>query len=211
MYFPIICSIIGSFSVMVVSIVRWKHLSKQVGWVQLCNWFCNSLLFHNMLSYTDKCLKLIYRPIIGHWNTSYHWCIKMFFLLCLAATFLWCNNNDNTDHSNRPVCWALCMYVYVALLACVFCSQVHLLVQLALADLLAALVLLYSSAINKVSTDRRISICQYSLPLSVVSTVPCKFPLTDSVSCGIRQYRFLFRCSFEDASQETCSFDICRQ
>ncbi|CAG11376.1 unnamed protein product [Tetraodon nigroviridis] len=46
-------------------------------------------------------------------------------------------------------------------------EQVHILVQLALADLLAALVLLYSSAINKVNTDQRVFICQYVLPLSV--------------------------------------------
>ncbi|XP_056908989.1 transmembrane protein 116 isoform X1 [Takifugu flavidus] len=46
-------------------------------------------------------------------------------------------------------------------------KQGHLLVQLALADLLAAVVLLYSSAINKVSSDQRVSICQYILPLSM--------------------------------------------
>ncbi|XP_041795179.1 transmembrane protein 116 [Chelmon rostratus] len=46
-------------------------------------------------------------------------------------------------------------------------EQVHLLVQLALADLLAALILMYTSAINKVSTDDRVTICQYILPLSM--------------------------------------------
>lgn len=55
---------------------------------------------------------------------------------------------------------------------CAFWSQVHVLVQLALADLLAAVVLLYSSAINKVSIDQRLFICQYSLPLSVVRLSP---------------------------------------
>lgn len=48
------------------------------------------------------------------------------------------------------------------------CFQVHLLVQLALADLLAALILMYTSAMNKVSPDNIVAICQYSLPLSLV-------------------------------------------
>ncbi|TNN29904.1 hypothetical protein EYF80_059945 [Liparis tanakae] len=46
-------------------------------------------------------------------------------------------------------------------------EQVRLLVQLALADLLAALVLMASSAMDKVSTDHRGAVCQYSLPLSL--------------------------------------------
>ncbi|XP_076589782.1 uncharacterized protein LOC143322457 [Chaetodon auriga] len=46
-------------------------------------------------------------------------------------------------------------------------EQVHLLVQLALADLLAALILMYTSAMNKVSTDNSVTICQYMLPLSL--------------------------------------------
>ncbi|XP_068596009.1 transmembrane protein 116 [Brachionichthys hirsutus] len=46
-------------------------------------------------------------------------------------------------------------------------KEVHLLVQLALADLLAALILMYTSAINKVNTDNSVTICQYSLPLSL--------------------------------------------
>nr|XP_057932311.1 uncharacterized protein si:dkey-30c15.2 [Doryrhamphus excisus] len=46
-------------------------------------------------------------------------------------------------------------------------EQVHLLVQLALADLVAALILMFTSAMNKVSNDNSIAICQYSLPLSL--------------------------------------------
>ncbi|XP_054632553.1 uncharacterized protein si:dkey-30c15.2 isoform X2 [Dunckerocampus dactyliophorus] len=46
-------------------------------------------------------------------------------------------------------------------------QQVHLLVQLALADLLAALILMFTSAMNKVSNDNSVTICQYSLPLSL--------------------------------------------
>ncbi|XP_051238527.1 uncharacterized protein si:dkey-30c15.2 [Dicentrarchus labrax] len=46
-------------------------------------------------------------------------------------------------------------------------EQVHLLVQLALADLLAALILMFTSAMNKVSMENSITICQYSLPLSL--------------------------------------------
>uniref|UniRef100_A0A3P8T048 Si:dkey-30c15.2 n=1 Tax=Amphiprion percula TaxID=161767 RepID=A0A3P8T048_AMPPE len=46
-------------------------------------------------------------------------------------------------------------------------EQVHLLVQLALADLLAALILMCTSIMNKVTNDRRVEICQYSLPLSL--------------------------------------------
>nr|XP_046250968.1 transmembrane protein 116 isoform X2 [Scatophagus argus] len=46
-------------------------------------------------------------------------------------------------------------------------EQVHLLVQLALADLLAAAIVMYTSAMNKVSTDKSVFICQYSLPLSL--------------------------------------------
>lgn len=50
------------------------------------------------------------------------------------------------------------------------CLQVHVLVQLALADLLAALILMATSAMNKVhtSTSVRNAICPYSLPLSLV-------------------------------------------
>ncbi|AWP08586.1 putative transmembrane protein 116-like [Scophthalmus maximus] len=46
-------------------------------------------------------------------------------------------------------------------------QQVHLLVQLALADLLAALVLMSTSVMNKVVTNSNEIICQYSLPLSL--------------------------------------------
>ncbi|XP_068170058.1 transmembrane protein 116 [Antennarius striatus] len=46
-------------------------------------------------------------------------------------------------------------------------KQVHLLAQLALADFLSALILMYTSAINKVDTDNNVTICQYSLPLSL--------------------------------------------
>ncbi|KAE8296388.1 hypothetical protein D5F01_LYC05142 [Larimichthys crocea] len=48
-------------------------------------------------------------------------------------------------------------------------EQVHVLVQLALADLLAALILMATSAMNKVhtSTSVRNAICPYSLPLSL--------------------------------------------
>ncbi|CAN9499226.1 unnamed protein product [Ophioblennius macclurei] len=46
-------------------------------------------------------------------------------------------------------------------------NQVHLLVQLALADLLAALILMSTSVMNKVSTSKGILICLYSLPLSL--------------------------------------------
>lgn len=51
---------------------------------------------------------------------------------------------------------------------CFVCLQVHLLVQLSLADLLAALILMFTSAMNKVSTDNSVNICQYGLPLSLV-------------------------------------------
>lgn len=46
-------------------------------------------------------------------------------------------------------------------------EQVHLLVQLALADLLAALILMLATILNKINTDNNIAICQYSLPLSL--------------------------------------------
>ncbi|KAM3609441.1 uncharacterized protein V6R79_014968 [Siganus canaliculatus] len=46
-------------------------------------------------------------------------------------------------------------------------EQVHLLVQLALADLLASVILMYTSAINAVKNDNSVAICQYSLPLSL--------------------------------------------
>ncbi|XP_072241303.1 uncharacterized protein [Leuresthes tenuis] len=46
-------------------------------------------------------------------------------------------------------------------------EQVHLLVQLALADLLAALILMFTSVMNKVTVDRSVTICQYMLPLSL--------------------------------------------
>ncbi|KAM7414426.1 hypothetical protein PAMA_019309 [Pampus argenteus] len=46
-------------------------------------------------------------------------------------------------------------------------EQVHLLVQLALADLLAALILMSTSAMNKVSSVNIEIICQYGLPLSL--------------------------------------------
>ncbi|KAM7003426.1 uncharacterized protein LKV04_004474 [Tautogolabrus adspersus] len=46
-------------------------------------------------------------------------------------------------------------------------EQVHLLVQLALADLLAALILMTTSVLNKVSTEMGVMICQYFLPLSL--------------------------------------------
>ncbi|XP_037624470.1 transmembrane protein 116 [Sebastes umbrosus] len=46
-------------------------------------------------------------------------------------------------------------------------EQVQLLVQLALADLLAALILMSTSVMNRVSTDNSVVICQYSLPLSL--------------------------------------------
>ncbi|XP_038561626.1 uncharacterized protein si:dkey-30c15.2 isoform X2 [Micropterus salmoides] len=46
-------------------------------------------------------------------------------------------------------------------------EQVHLLVQLALADLLAALILMSTSVMNKFRTDNSVAICQYSLPLSL--------------------------------------------
>ena len=48
------------------------------------------------------------------------------------------------------------------------CVQVHLLVQLALADLLAALILMSTSVMNKVGIHSNVLICQYSLPLSLV-------------------------------------------
>ncbi|XP_063336471.1 uncharacterized protein si:dkey-30c15.2 [Pelmatolapia mariae] len=46
-------------------------------------------------------------------------------------------------------------------------EQVHLLVQLALADLLAALILMSTSVMNKIPPDNSIVICQYGLPLSL--------------------------------------------
>ncbi|GAA6228997.1 uncharacterized protein LOC108875171 [Lates japonicus] len=46
-------------------------------------------------------------------------------------------------------------------------QQVHLLVQLALADLLAALILMSATVMNNVSTVYSVAICQYSLPLSL--------------------------------------------
>lgn len=46
-------------------------------------------------------------------------------------------------------------------------QQVHLLVQLALADLLAALILMSTSIMNKVSTENSMFVCQYLLPLSL--------------------------------------------
>ncbi|XP_069567232.1 transmembrane protein 116 [Brachyistius frenatus] len=46
-------------------------------------------------------------------------------------------------------------------------EQVHLLVQLALADLLAALILMSTSVMNIVRSDNSVAICQYSLPLSL--------------------------------------------
>ncbi|XP_020508578.2 transmembrane protein 116 [Labrus bergylta] len=46
-------------------------------------------------------------------------------------------------------------------------EQVHILVQLALADFLAALILMTTSVLNKVSTESGVKICQYFLPLSL--------------------------------------------
>ncbi|KAM6937883.1 uncharacterized protein FYW49_000133 [Xenentodon cancila] len=46
-------------------------------------------------------------------------------------------------------------------------EQVQLLVQLALADLLAALILMFTSVMNTVRTDNSVVICHYSLPLSL--------------------------------------------
>ncbi|XP_074532980.1 uncharacterized protein LOC141796019 [Halichoeres trimaculatus] len=46
-------------------------------------------------------------------------------------------------------------------------EQVHLLVQLASADLLAALTLMSTSVLNKVNSDKGVTICQYLLPLSL--------------------------------------------
>ncbi|CAK6968975.1 uncharacterized protein si:dkey-30c15.2 [Scomber scombrus] len=46
-------------------------------------------------------------------------------------------------------------------------TQVHLLVQLALADLLAAVILMFTSAMNIDKTDIGGDFCQYSLPLSL--------------------------------------------
>ncbi|XP_040893328.1 transmembrane protein 116 [Toxotes jaculatrix] len=46
-------------------------------------------------------------------------------------------------------------------------QQVHLLVQLALADLLAALIMMFTSVLNKVGIENRVDICRYSLPLSL--------------------------------------------
>ncbi|XP_028287207.1 uncharacterized protein LOC114452217 [Parambassis ranga] len=46
-------------------------------------------------------------------------------------------------------------------------EQVHLLVQLSIADLMASLILMSSSAINTVSIDNSVIICQHSLPLSL--------------------------------------------
>uniref|UniRef100_A0A8C7XJ92 Si:dkey-30c15.2 n=1 Tax=Oryzias sinensis TaxID=183150 RepID=A0A8C7XJ92_9TELE len=46
-------------------------------------------------------------------------------------------------------------------------EQVHLLVQLALADLLAALTLLVISVLNKVSFNKNANTCQYALPLAL--------------------------------------------
>ncbi|XP_051808603.1 uncharacterized protein si:dkey-30c15.2 [Acanthochromis polyacanthus] len=46
-------------------------------------------------------------------------------------------------------------------------EQVHVLVQLALADFLAALILMGTSVMNKVTNDRSVEICEYSLPLSL--------------------------------------------
>ncbi|XP_039471723.1 uncharacterized protein si:dkey-30c15.2 [Oreochromis aureus] len=46
-------------------------------------------------------------------------------------------------------------------------EQVHILVQLALADLLAALILMSMSLMNKIPTVNSIVICQYGLPLSL--------------------------------------------
>ncbi|KAL6106875.1 uncharacterized protein ACO6RY_10635 [Pungitius sinensis] len=46
-------------------------------------------------------------------------------------------------------------------------EQGHLLVQLSLADLLASLILMSTSLMNKVSIDNSVTICQYSLPLSL--------------------------------------------
>ncbi|XP_053175902.1 uncharacterized protein si:dkey-30c15.2 [Scomber japonicus] len=46
-------------------------------------------------------------------------------------------------------------------------TQVHLLVQLALADLLAAVILMFTSAMNIAKTDINEDFCEYSLPLSL--------------------------------------------
>ncbi|KAM9352386.1 uncharacterized protein ABDE67_007249 [Symphorus nematophorus] len=46
-------------------------------------------------------------------------------------------------------------------------EQVYLLVQLALADLLAAVILMYTSAMNSTLSENSVTICHYSLPLSL--------------------------------------------
>lgn len=60
-----------------------------------------------------------------------------------------------------------CIDFRVFVFLCV-CVQVHLLVQLALADLLAALILISATVMNNISTVYSVAICQYSLPLSLV-------------------------------------------
>lgn len=126
---------IGSFSVLVVSIVRWRRLNEQVSQVLcvcVCGWLCVFL------------------------------CVSAFGGVPVCVTvccgylmdFVYFTGNACTSKNSL---YSTCIHL-----------QVHLLVQLALADLLAALILMYTSAINKVSTDDRVTICQYILPLSMV-------------------------------------------
>lgn len=114
--FLINCSVIGSFSVLVVSIVRWRHLKEQVSRVACIN------------------------------TGLFNYIFDSFLMLAKLAV-------HEEPSSFATTCTVL---------------QVHVLVQLALADLLAALILMTTSVMNKVPTDNSLIICQYSLPLSLV-------------------------------------------
>lgn len=136
-HFLITYSVIASFSVLVVSIVRWRHLKEQV----------SQLVFCFLLTCLLACLWFG-----GMW----------FLLLCFM---------DNICITNCCCC-CCCAFLQQSNIFCVY-VQVHLLVQLALADLLAALILLSATVINKVNTDNNVAICKFILPLSLVRNIYC--------------------------------------
>lgn len=87
---------------MVVSIVRWKHLSKQVGWVQLCNWFCNCLLYHVILSYT-----IVSRTDLSdhYWSFEQILCIIYVLKCYYSASPVWDTNLNKNIFSFTEQKW----------------------------------------------------------------------------------------------------------
>lgn len=110
------CSLVGSFSVLLVSIVKWRHLRDQVSPDADDEPPC--CVFH----------------LVRNGKKSVQFCSE--------GTFFF------------------------------FSFQALLLVQLTLADLLAAAILMFTSVMNKIGTSSEL-MCHYSLPLSLVRICIC--------------------------------------